>query len=205
MSPLPELSRSWFFDTCTLITMQASIDLNQLVQTQMAGEDCILLQEVVEELEFIASQNRDASPLAAMALKDLAWLGAPQSAAEYADLDDIVHWQSEVADGRFLKHPREHWAEACIIAAIEVLPEDRGAVAFLSEEYSARIHAASHEWCMSMSVHRYMYELVKASIITAQQALDISNELHDVGRGIECILNDYSAPNPRGLGRPGRP
>jgi len=185
--------------------MQASIDLNQLVQTQMAGEDCILLQEVVEELEFIASQNRDASPLAAMALKDLAWLGAPQSAAEYADLDDIVHWQNEVADGRFLKHPREHWAEACIIAAIEVLPKDRGAVAFLSEEYSARIHAASHEWCMSMSVHRYMYELVKAGIITAQQALDISNELHDAGRGIECILNDYTAPNPRGLGRPGQP
>jgi hypothetical protein len=185
--------------------MQASTDLDQLIQTQMAGEDCVLLQEVVDELIYLASGSRDASGLASAALENLKWLNAPEPASEYAELADIVHWQSEVADGRNLKHPREHWAEACIIAAVEVLPEERGAVAFLSDEYSARIHANKTDWCTPMGVHRYMYELVHDGTITAQAALDISTKLHEAGRGIDCVLADYTASTPRGLGRPGQP
>jgi hypothetical protein len=185
--------------------MQVSADLDQLVQTQMAGEDCVLLQEVVDELSQIASGSRDASGSASAALGNLDWLDAPEPASDYAELEDIVFWQTEVADGRFLRHPREHWAEAWIIAAVEVLPEVKGAVAFLSEEYSARIHAAKTEWCMPMSVHRYIYELVHGGTMTAQAALDISIQLHAAGRGIECVLEDYTASTPRGLGRPGQP
>jgi hypothetical protein len=50
-----------------------------------------------------------------------------------------------------------------------------------------------------------MYELVQDGTITAQFALDISIELHAADRGIECTLEDYTAPTPRGLGRPGQP
>lgn len=205
MAHLPAHPRTWFFDTCTLITMQASTGLDQLIQAQMAGEDCILLQEVVDELSHIASINHDAARLASVALDNLDWLGAPEPASKYAELKDIVFWQNEVADGRFLKHAKEHWAEACIIAVVEVLPLSKGAVAFLSEEYSARIHAAKHSWCTPMSVHRYMYELVCDATITPQTAVGISDELHAAGRGIECVLDDYTAPTPRGLGRPGQP
>lgn len=205
MSPLPATPRAWFFDTSTLITMQASPTLSELIKDQLDGEDLVLLEAVVEELELIASQSRPVSPLAAAALNDLSWLGPAQPVDDYADLDDIVHWQEQVAEGRVLKHPREHWAEACIIATIEVLPEDRGAVAFLSEEHAARIHAASHDWCTSMSVHRYLYELVQQGTISGEAALEISNELEAADRGISCILEDYTSPTPRGLGRCGQP
>lgn len=205
MSPLPASPRAWFFDTSTLITMQASQALGELIKGQLEGEDLVLLEAVVEELELIASQSRAVSPLAQAALNDLVWLGPAQPVDDYADLEDIVHWQEQVSEGRVLKHPREHWAEACIIAAIEVLPEDRGAVAFLSEEHSARIHAASHNWCMSMSAHRYLYELVQQHTITGEEAMEISTELEAADRGISCILEDYTSPTPRGLGRCGQP
>lgn len=205
MSPLPASPRVWFFDTSTLITTQASPALADLIKSQMEGEDLVLLEAVVEELELIAPQNRPVSALARAALNDLEWLRPAQPVDDYADLDDIVHWQEQVAEGRALKHPREHWAEACIIAAIEVLPQDRGAVAFLSEEHSARIHAAIHGWCMSMSLHRYMYELVQDGTIAAEVALEISSELEAADRGISCNLQDFTGSTPHGLGRFGQP
>ncbi len=205
MSPLPARPRAWFFDTSTLITMQASPTLNELIKDQMDGEDLVLLEAVIEELELIKDQNRRVSPSAAAALNDLSWLGPAQPVDEYAKLKDIVHWQEQVAEGRVPKHPREHWAEACIIAAIEVLPKSRGGVAFLSEEHAARIYAASHDWCLSMSAHRYLYELVQQGTISGEKALEISNELEAAGRGISCTLEDYTSPTPRGLGRCGQP
>lgn len=205
MSPVPASPRAWFYDTCTLMNLQVSNDLDTVVQQQMVGEDVVLLDAVVDELDLVAGSSASGAPLAAAALTNLAWLGPPQPVDDYADTDRIVFYQDQVADGRGLKHAWEHWAEACILAAVEVLPEERGAVAFLTDEYAARIQAVDFDWCTPMSVHRYLYELVHESTITAAAALSISEELHKEGRGPECVLADFTATTPKGLGRVGRP
>jgi hypothetical protein len=204
MSGVPAAPRVWYFDTCTLMSMQVSTDLNQLMKQQLAGEFVVLLQEVVDELNQLVTNQVSGSGLAAQALADLAWLGAPELAESFAETADIVHWQAEVADGRPYG-PDEHWAESCIIASAETQPEEDGVVLFLSEEYSARICGNKVAHCTPMSVHRYMYELVQAGLLDANQALSIACELEAADRGPECRLSDFTDPTPRGLGRMGKP
>lgn len=207
MSPFPAPPRIWFFDTCTLMNLQVSAELDTLVQTQMTGETCVLLQAVVDELERIAEESNDglAVDLADKALANAGWLGTPHPIDEWADLEEVTYWQDQVADGRALKHEFEHWAESCIIAAVEVLPEKYGAAAFLSDEYSARVQANKHAWCSPYSVHRFMYELVQDGTLDPTDALSIALELEAAGRGPEVELADFTNPTPRGLGRSGQP
>lgn len=208
MSKVPSKPRVWYFDTCTLMTMQASADLNSLLKANLANEYVVLLVEVVEELERLADFKDRPGLLANAALLDLAWLGDPAPAEDFASAEAIVEWQSEVAQGRTLKHAFEHWAESCVIASAATEPVEHGAVLFLSEDYSARItvngaHDLGH--CTPLSVHRYMFELVQDKTLPASKALAIAEELHRAGRGPECVLGDFTNASPRGLGIAGQP
>lgn len=189
------------------MNMQASPDLDALVQQQMNGETCVLMQAVVDELERLVDVSSDprAVDLARKTLANLAWLGPPHRDDDWADLEDIVHWQDQVADGRPLKHEGEHWAESVIIAAIERLPEDYDAAVFLSDEYSARVQATKHEWCHAYSLVRYLHVLVRNGTLSASVALRMATELADAGRGIAVELSDFTDPSPKGLGRYGGP
>lgn len=77
---------------------------------------------------------------------------------------------------------------------------------FLTEDHSARLQANKVSTCSPLSLHRLLWERVRADKLDAGEAGRLAGVLHVKGRGPECTEADFANPNRRrGIGRVGEP
>ena len=196
--------RVWFVDTSSLISLAACPDLKPVVQTAVGTDAIALLDVVVAELEHRGRFDG----LAAAAQSDLAWLGPPVDSGRYVRSEDARQVQLQVADGRALVDEFEHWAESVTIAMLRAALK-RGSklpTFFLTEDHSARIQANKVDTCTPLSLHRLLWERVRAGKLDAAEAEGLAAVLHEKGRGPECTAEDFANHSRRrGIGRVGAP
>lgn len=194
----------WFIDTSSLMSIAVSPDLKAVVQTAIGTDAIALLEVVVDELDYRSSFDG----LAAAAYGDLSWLGPEVDSSRFVEVDAIEKIQIQVADGRFLKDPYEHWGESVTIAMLHAAVH-RGSTqptVFLTEDHSARVQANKVATCTPMSVHRLMWERVQAGKLTDSEAARLAGLLQKHDRGQEYTAADFANPNRRrGIRRVGEP
>lgn len=202
------MSTIWFVDTCSLINMEASPNLGGTIRAGLQGQTVIVLDVVVNELNNPAPE---VAHWAQAAVSNLAWTQT-WNLNQYADATDVEYWQLQVADGRPLAYPLQHWAEAGILAVVEALDPKYKAVLLLSDDNMARDKAAEagceegkSPYATAVSSVRYLYERVQRGTLLAADALLMAEDLHKAKRCPEFDLADFTAATPAGLGNWGRP
>jgi len=106
-----------------------------------------------------------------------------------------------------LRDEYEHWAESVTIAMAEAAAARASVVemVFLTEDRTARVHAALRPNCTPKSVHRVLYDEVQAKKLAASDAETLAALLHQAGRGPVCTAAEFLEPSTRGIGRVGSP
>lgn len=198
-------------DTSALITIAASSELRDAVRHAIGDDPVVLMDAVVHELKMLAGDG-GLGMLAAAAGADLGWLGPPVEWRRYVQEDAVREAQARIADGRALKHDREHWAESVIVAMCEAaaLRADEAAtpvrpVLLVSEDHAARIEASKVPGATARSLHRLFWEMVGDRLMTADDAARLAELIRDAGRGNEYTREDFADRTGKRLGRVGRP
>jgi hypothetical protein len=148
----------WFFDTSALVTLSAHPPLRQAVEETLSVHRRVLVNAVVLELEGLASMPPPEGKWAKAALGQLDWLGKPVRLDDPVGTDLALEVQEELAAGRGLKHPAEHYGEAAIIALASRAQTLRPLM--LSDDYNARV-AAHTRGIRVLSVHKLLHLMVK--------------------------------------------
>ncbi|MCW2807666.1 MAG: hypothetical protein JWQ93_1621 [Marmoricola sp.] len=188
------------------MSMALSPDIKQVVQDSIGQDPVILLDVVVDELEHRKRMD-GATSLAAVALRDLAWLGTPANTDRATNVDDVLEIQAQIADVRVLRDEFEHWAESVTIAMIRAAA-NRGStreMRFLTEDHDARVQANKEPICAPLSIDRLMWERVQAGKLAANEAARLAGLIYSANRGPDCTAQEFSARHRRGLGRAGQP
>ncbi|GHF42780.1 hypothetical protein GCM10018790_20790 [Kitasatospora xanthocidica] len=200
-TPAPARPELWFLDTSSLMTLAVDEALREAVKGELSWHKRVLLDVVVEELERLAGAGRpDEKALAAAALGQLDWLGAPVPTDNLGiDPLRVVAVQDILRSGRPLKHPGEHWAESVIMTMAEGLT--LAAPHLLSEDYNARIESVRHN-CAPYSVHKLLARMVQGGRLAADDAESFADAVMAAGRGNDYTAAEFLSGN---LGRVGKP
>ena len=188
-----------FPDTSALVTLAIHPPLQQIVTSALSNTRRVLLQAVVTELQGLEQVGGDLGGWAAAALGQLDWLGAPVLVDDPVGTEVALAFQNEVAAGRPLRHPAEHYGEAAIVALASRAQHLRPRL--LSDDYDARILAHNHH-VEPLSVHKMLTAMIAAKRITAQAAAECAEALHVAGRASDYTAHELQTGK---LGRVGKP
>ncbi|WP_327074088.1 hypothetical protein OG196_26030 [Kitasatospora purpeofusca] len=189
----------WFIDTSSLVTLAADDALRAAIERELGHQRRVLLDVVVDELEFLAAGNGDARGLAAAALEQLAWLGEPVDTADLTDSQQVLAIQEVVRGGRPLKHEREHWAESMIMNMSERLTLVRPQI--LTEDHGVRVESLNHG-LTPFSVHKLLSTMVRSGRLDAGDAVAYADSLKASGRGQSYTAQDFMTGRLRRVGHP---
>ncbi len=106
----------WFPDTSALVTLAVHLPLQQAVVATLSTHDRVLVDAVAAELHGLAATAGPVSGWAGTALKQLDWLGTPVRVDDPVGTRLAVELQEQIAGGRALSHPMQHYGEAAIIS-----------------------------------------------------------------------------------------
>lgn len=189
----------WFPDTSALITLAVHQPLQEAIVDALADKKRVLLVAVVAELEALSRLSDISASWARVALRQLGWLGDPVVVDSPAGTALASEIQQDLAAGRSLRHPLEHWGESAILSlasrAIHLRPF------MLSDDYDARI-AAHTKGVEAMSVHKLLHLLIVRGRITMEAAASFADVLHDAGRSPDFTADELRSGR---LGRVGEP
>ena len=119
------------------------------------------------ELVGVTQIAGDVGSWAATALTQLDWLGTPVLVDDPVGIALAIAFQNEVAVGRPLRHPAEHYGEAAIVALASRAQHLRPRL--LSDDYDAQILAHNHQ-VEPLSVHKLLTSMIAAGHVTPQTA-----------------------------------
>jgi hypothetical protein len=95
----------------------------------------------------------------------------------------VSNWQcrcrKEIAGGRPLKHPMEHFGEAAVISLASRAQKMKALM--LCDDYGARV-AAKNRNVEPVSVHKLMHLMIRQGKLTATEAATFADALHTAGR-----------------------
>jgi len=189
----------WFPDTSALITLAVHQPLQEAIVDALAAKRRVLLAAVVAELEGLTRQSQPSASWAKTALGQLGWLGKPVVVDSPTGAALASEIQQDLAAGRSLRHPLEHWGESAIISlasrAIHLRPF------MLSDDYDARI-AAHTKGVEAMSVHKLLHLLIIRSHITVEAAASFSDALRDAGRSPDFTADELRSGRLKRVGEP---
>jgi hypothetical protein len=158
-----------------------------------------LLKAVVTELEGLATTSDITATWAGTALGQLSWLGEPVPLDDPAGVELAVKLQEEIAAGRPLKHPMQHWGESAVIALACRAQKLRPLM--LCDDYGARVTSKNHN-VEPFSVHKLMHLMITQGKITATEAEAFADALHEAGRAQDYTAQELASGR---LGRVGQP
>ncbi|MCE7001822.1 hypothetical protein LWC34_03075 [Kibdelosporangium philippinense] len=127
------------------------------------------------------------------------WLGRPVRLDDPVGTDLALEIQEELAAGRGLKHPAEHYGEAAIIALASRAQTLRPLM--LSDDYNARV-AANVRGVRALSIHKLLHLMIKQAKVSVVEAAEFADALHAVGRSPDYTAEELSSGR---LGRVGQP
>lgn len=189
----------WFPETSALVTLAVHLPLQQAVTATLSPHRRVLVKAVVTELEELATTSDITATWAGTALGQLDWLGEPVSLDDPAGVDLAVQLQEEIAAGRPLKHPMEHFGEAAVISLASRARVMRPLM--LCDDYDARVSASNHS-VEPFSVHKLMHLMITQGKITATQAAAFADALDKAGRAHDYTARELASGR---LGRVGQP
>lgn len=189
----------WFVDTSSLISLAVDEELRSVVKSEVAGERCVLLDVVIDELEILAQPGGAITHFAKAALQQLDWLGEPVPVEGKVDVQGALQIQDVIRGARALKHNWEHWAESVTIDIASRLTLLRPY--FLAEDYNARVEAKLRGM-QPYSVHKLLGRMVNEGKLSAADAARFAALLQTAGRGAEYTEEDFQKGT---LGRVGKP
>jgi hypothetical protein len=99
----------WFPETSALVTLAVHLPLQQAVVAVLSAHPLVLVKAVVAELEELAMTSDITATWAGAALSQLDWLPEPVPLDDPVGVELAVSLQEEIASGRPLKHPMEHF------------------------------------------------------------------------------------------------
>ena len=191
--------QAWFLETSALVTLAVHLPLQQAVAAALSAHYRILVKAVVTELEGLSMTSDITATWAATAQGQLDWLGTAVALDDPVGIELAVQLQEEIAGGRPLKHPMEHFGEAAVISlasrARTVKP------LMLCDDYSARV-AAKNRDVEPVSVHKLMYLMIRQGKLTAKEAGAFADALHTAGRHQDYTAQELASGR---LGRVGQP
>jgi hypothetical protein len=189
----------WFPDTSALVSLAVDLPLQQAVQATLSPHRRVLVAAVVAELHELAKTVDRAASWAGTAMGQLHWLGEPVRVDEPAGVELAAEIQEQIAAGRPLKHPLEHFGEAAIISLACRAKTLRPLL--LSDDYDARI-AAKNRGVEPLSVHKLIHLMIKQNKITASEAFGFADALNKAGRAQDYTQAELTSGR---LGRVGQP
>lgn len=189
----------WFPDTSALVTMAVHEPLQRAVVAALSLARKVLVQAIVDELETLAASADPAAAWADAALKQLDWLGKPTRFRDDKDLQRAYRLQVEIARGRALTYPEQHFGEAAIIALASQAQHLRPVI--LSDDYGARA-AAKNYGIQALSIHKLLHSMIRAGKATAVQAASFAAALQQAGRAQDYTAAELASGR---LGRVGEP
>lgn len=202
----PARRQIWFPDTASLLSMAVDEAIAEAVLAEVAGDPVMLLDVVVDELEYRRTQPETAH-LARTALNLLpdSWVRVDTDC--YVDTEEVEDAQADVADGRPLTDDWQHWAESTIIAMGRSAAKTSATSVkvLLSEDYDARRVASLVPNMTGMSIHGLLHARVHANRFSAGDAAALADLLHKAARGPEVSAEDFADRTGRRLGRVGHP
>jgi hypothetical protein len=189
----------WFFDTSALVTLGVHSPLQSAVRATLSVQYRVLVNAVVIELEGLASAPPPEGKWANVALGQLDWLGEPVRLDDPVGTDLALEIQEELAAGRSLRHPSEHYGEAAIISLACRAQTFRPVM--LSDDYDARV-AANARGVRALSVHKLLHIMLGQKKLTGAEAAGFADALHAVGRSLDYTAEELASGK---LGRVGQP
>lgn len=189
----------WFLDTSALVSLAVDFPLQQAVQATLSSHRRVLVAAVVAELEELAKTADRTAAWAGMALGQLHWLGEPVRVDEPAGVELAAEIQEQIAAGRPLKHPLEHFGEAAIVSLACRAKTLRPLL--LSEDYDARV-AAKNRGVEPLSVHKLIHLMIKQDKIAVSEAFGFADALNKAGRAQNYTQAELASGR---LGRVGQP
>jgi hypothetical protein len=198
--PAAEIKRQvWFLETSALVTLAVHLPLQQAVAATLSAHPRILVKAVVTELEELVMTSDSTATWAGTALSQIGWLGKPIPLDDPAGVELAASLQEEVAGGRPLKHPMEHFGEAAVISlacrAQTVRP------LMLCDDYDARVTAKNND-VEPFSIHKLMHLMIGQGKVTAPEAASFAEALHVAGRAQDYTPQELASGR---LGRVGQP
>ncbi|GEM_PF-943361 len=193
--------QAWFLETSALVTLAVHLPLQQAVVAALSPSTFhrVLVKAVVTELEELSMTSDITATWAGTALGQLDWLGSAVALDDPVGVELAVQLQEEIAGGRPLKHPMEHFGEAAVISlasrARTVQP------LMLCDDYDARV-AAKNRNVEPVSVHKLMYLMIRQGKLTATEAGAFADALHTAGRHQDYTAQELASGR---LGRVGQP
>jgi hypothetical protein len=189
----------WFPETSALVTLAVHLPLQQAVAATLSAHRRVLAKAVLTELEELATTSDITATWAGTALGQLDWLGEPVPLDDPAGVELAVRLQEEVAAGRPLKHPMEHFGEAAVISLSSRARVLRPLM--LCDDYGARVTAKNRN-VEPFSVHKLMHLMITQGKVAAREAAAFADALHEAGRAQDYTAHELASGR---LGRVGQP
>lgn len=139
----PARRQVWFLETSALVTLSVHLPLRHAVVAALSPHYRVLVKAVVTELEELTMTSDITATWAGKALGQLDWLGKAVPLDDPAGAELAVQLQAEIAGGRPLRHPMEHFGEAAVIALASRAKTIRPLM--LCDDYNARVAAKSRQ------------------------------------------------------------
>lgn len=194
-------SQAWFLETSALVTLAVHLPLQQAAVAALSSSPSylVLVKAAVTELEQLSMTSDITATWAGTALGQLDWLGDPVALDDPAGVELAVQLQEEIAGGRPLKHPMEHFGEAAVISLASRARKVRPLM--LCDDYNARV-AAKNRKVEPVSVHKLIHLMIRQGKITAAEGAAFAEALHTAGRHQDYTAHELASGR---LGRVGQP
>jgi hypothetical protein len=189
----------WFPETSALVTMAVHLPLQRAVVAALSAHPLVLVKAVVTELEELAMTSDITATWAGTALSQLDWLPEPAPLDDPVGVELAVSLQEEVAGGRPLKHPMEHFGEAAVISL--ACRAQRLKPLMLCDDYDARVAAKNHD-VEPLSVHKLLHLMIRQGKVTAAEAAGFADALHAAGRAKDYTVQELSSGRLARVGQP---
>jgi hypothetical protein len=158
----------------------------------------MLVEAVVTELQELSKTSDITATWAGTALGQLEWLGEAVALDDPVGVELAVQVQEEIAGGRPLKHPMEHFGEAAVISLASRAQQMKALM--LCDDYGARV-AAKNRNVQPVSVHKLMHLMIRQGKLTATEAATFADALHTAGRHPDYTAQELASGR---LGRVGQ-
>jgi hypothetical protein len=189
----------WFLETSALVTLGVHRPLQQAVVAALSPSYRMLVKAVVTELQELSKTSDITATWAGTALGQLEWLGEAVALDDPVGVELAVQVQEEIAGGRPLKHPMEHFGEAAVISLASRAQKMKALM--LCDDYGARV-AAKNRNVQPVSVHKLMHLMIRQGKLTATEAATFADALHTAGRHPDYTAQELASGR---LGRVGQP
>jgi hypothetical protein len=189
----------WFLETSALVTLGVHRPLQQAVVAALSPSYRMLVKAVVTELQELSKTSDITATWAGTALGQLEWLGEVVALDDPVGVELAVQVQEEIAGGRPLKHPMEHFGEAAVISLASRAQKMKALM--LCDDYGARV-AAKNRNVQPVSVHKLMHLMIRQGKLTATEAATFADALHTAGRHPDYTAQELASGR---LGRVGQP